>query len=52
MSFDILHSGVWTSPYMSSLSHKYYVLFSAIAQFVYRHFQFQTNLKPIQQFKN
>ena len=27
MSFDILHSDIWTSPVMSSLAHKYYVLF-------------------------
>ena len=27
MSFDILHSDLWTSPILSSASHKYYVLF-------------------------
>jgi histone deacetylase 1/2 len=27
MPFDILHSGLWTSPILSSAGHKYYVLF-------------------------
>lgn len=27
LPFDILHSDVWTSPVLSSLGHKYYVLF-------------------------
>jgi histone deacetylase 1/2 len=27
LPFDILHSDVWTSPILSSLGHKYYVLF-------------------------
>jgi histone deacetylase 1/2 len=27
LPFDILHSDVWTSPVLSSLDHKYYVLF-------------------------
>jgi len=27
MPFDILHSDVWTSPILSSVGHKYYVLF-------------------------
>lgn len=27
MPFDIIHSDLWTSPILSSLGHKYYVLF-------------------------
>ena len=27
MPFDIIHSDLWTSPILSSMGHKYYVLF-------------------------
>lgn len=52
MSFDNLHIDVWTSPGLSSLNHKYYVLFLTTIQITCRLFQFQINLKFIHPFKN
>lgn len=46
MPFDILHSDLLTSPILSSVGHKYYVLLKSLTQLI--HTQFLQNVKSFQ----